>query len=133
VVAVLHEVELTDAVDVDRRHGLALALREVDALPALAHARRCGAEAAVELARAVHRADDRVERNGLLAEAPLADAPERSRHLLEGEDVVHVVGAAEPGGQAREGAPPARAAEVGLSVGAREAGVPGHRPRVLSR
>ena len=44
VMAVLDEVHVADPVDVDRRHRLAPALREVDALPALAHARRGGPE-----------------------------------------------------------------------------------------
>ena len=131
VVPVLHEVQLADPVDVDRRHRLALALGQVDALPALADPRRGGAEVAVELARAVDGPDDRVELDQLLAEPPLADAAERADDLLEREDVVHVVGPAQARGQAREGAPAARAAEVVLSVGARKPGVPGHGPRVL--
>ena len=100
-------------------------------LPALAHARRGGTEGAVELARAVDGPDDRVERDQLQAEPPLAGPAERAHHLLEGEDVVHVVGPAQPRGQARKRAPPARAAEVELRVGAREAGVPGHDSRLL--
>ena len=102
VVPVLDEVQLADPVDVDRRHGLAAALGQVDPLPALADAWRGRAEGAVELARAVHRAHDRVERDQLLSEAALADAPERLGDLLEGQDVVHVVGAPEARGQAGE-------------------------------
>jgi len=51
---------------------------------------------------------------------------QRAGHLLEREDVVHVVGAAQACGQARKSALAARAAEVELSVGARETRVPGH-------
>ena len=100
-------------------------------LPALAHPRGGGPEVAVELARAVDGPDDRVERDHLLAEAALADAAEGAGDLLEREDVVHVVDSTQPGGQSREGAPATGAAEVELSVGARQARVPGHHPRVL--
>jgi hypothetical protein len=78
-----------------RRQGLALPLGQVDPLPALADARRGGPERAVELTRAVDGPDDRVERDQLLAKALLAGAAERAHHLLEGEDVVHVVGPAQ--------------------------------------
>ena len=131
VVPVLHEVQLADPVDVDWRHRLALSLREVDALPALADARRGGAEPPVELPRPVHRPDDRVEWDHLQAEPPLADAAQGLDDLLEREDVVHVVGSPQPGGQTGERALAAGAAEVVLSVGARKPGVPGHRSRVL--
>ena len=127
VVAVLDEVQLADPVDVDGRHCLALALGEVDALPALADPRGGGAEVAVELARAVDGPDDRVERDHLQPEAALADPPEGAGDLLEREDVVHVVDSTQPGGQSREGAPATGAAEVELSVGARQPGVPGHQ------
>jgi hypothetical protein len=100
VVPVLHEVELADSVDVDRRHRLALALREVDALPALTHAWRGWAEVAVEFARAVDGPDDRVERDHLQAKGSLAHPAQRLHDLLEREDVVHVVGSAKAGGQA---------------------------------
>ena len=133
MVAVLDEVQVADPVDVDRRHRLALPLSQVDPLPALAHPRRGGPEGAVELARAVDGADDRVERDQLLAEPAFADAPERLHHLLEREDVVHVVRAAEARGQPRERAPAARPAEVELGVRAGEACVPGRHSTSVTR
>ena len=109
VVAVLHEVQLADPVDVDRRHGLAAALRGGDPLPARAHLAGGGAEAAVELAAAVHGAHDRVERDHLLAEAALAAAAERGHHLLEREDHVHVARLAAERAVRRASARPRRA------------------------
>ena len=68
VVAVADEVQVADPEDVDRRHRLAALARLGDPLPAPARARR-RAEVAVELAApAVDGADDRVERDHLLAD-----------------------------------------------------------------
>jgi hypothetical protein len=81
------------------------------------------AELAVELPRAVHRADDRVQRDDLRAEPALAGAPERVDHLLEREDDVDIAGLApQPAHDARHRPAPARAQEVVLDVGADEAG-----------
>src|SRR2546429_380779 len=54
-----------------------------DPLPARPRAVRRGTKAAVELARAPDRADDRVERDALKSEISLAHAPERLDHLVE--------------------------------------------------
>jgi hypothetical protein len=103
MVPVADEVQVADAVDGDRRERLAAALGGGDPLPAAAYARGGGAEAAVEVARAVDRAHDRVERDGLEAELRLADHPQRADHLVEREDQPDVVGlAAEPAPQVRE-------------------------------
>src|SRR6185312_14044876 len=62
VMAVLDEVEVADADDVDRGHVLPTAPRGRDALPAALGLPRRGPEAAVELAAAtVDRAHDRVQ------------------------------------------------------------------------
>ena len=63
VVAVADEVELADAEQVDRRERLAAARGGRDLLPAPAGASRGRAEAAIVVAAAVDRADDRVERH----------------------------------------------------------------------
>ena len=129
VVAVLDEVQLADAVHVDRRHRLAAPARRGDALPASAQLRRHGPELAVELADApVDAADDRVERDRLHAEVVLGAAPERRDDLLEREHRRDVVGlVAQAGGDAREGAAPALAGEGRLRVLLRESGA--HPPR----
>ena len=118
VVAVDDEVQVADAVDVDRRHVGAAAHRGRDPLPAPPDPVRGRPEAAVEVpARAVDGADDRVEIDRPQAEAALAAAPERLDHLVEGEDEVDVVGLApQPGGEAGELVAPTGAAEVGLGV-----------------
>ena len=124
VVAVLDEVQLADPVDVDRRHRLAAAHRLRDPLPAPAQAPRGGAEAAVELARAIDRADDRVELDRLQPEPPLAALAERLDDLVEGQDDVDVVGlAAQALGEIGEPVAAARAAEVGVRVLVGEPGV----------
>ena len=134
VVAVLDEVQLADPIDADRRHRLAAAHRLGDPLPAAAHPARGGAEAAVELARAVDGADDRVERDRLQPEPALAAPPERLDHLVEGQDQVDVVGlAAQPRGEAGELLAPPRAAEVALRVLGGKAGVHGSRVRRVER
>src|SRR5687767_7036671 len=113
MVAILDEVELADPVDVDRRHAFAAALGGGDALPARAHAARGGAKAPVELAAAVDRAHDRVERDRLLAEPALTAAAKGAHHLLEGQDHVHIARlAAQASGELRERAVAARAPEV---------------------
>ena len=130
VVAVDHEVELADAVDLDRRHVGPAAHRGRNPLPAPADAVRRGAEAAVEVAsRAVDSADDRVEVDRLQPEPPLAATAERLDHLVEGQDQVDIVGLApQPGGQAGELMPAAGTAEVRLCVLVGEARV--HESRV---
>jgi hypothetical protein len=129
VVAVLHEVQLADPVHVDRGHRLAAALRGRHPLPARAHLARGGPEAAIELATAIHRAHDGVERDDLLAQLPLAAAPEGRHHLLEREDHVHVARlAAQAVPQAGERTRAPGAGEVELRVGFRQAGVLGHPP-----
>ena len=130
VVAVDDEVQGADPVDVDRRHVGAAAHRGRDPLPAPADPVRGRAEAAVELAaRAVDRADDRVELDRLEPEPALAAAPERLDDLVEGKDQVDVVGlAAKPRREAGELVAAPCAAEVGLRVLGGKAGV--HRRRV---
>src|SRR5687767_7835841 len=99
MVAVADEVQRADAVNIDRRHRLAASHRLRDPLPALPAAALRGPEVAVELARAVDGADDRVELDRLQPEAALAAAPERGNDLVEGQDLVDVVGLpAQPAG-----------------------------------
>ena len=141
VVAVADEVQRADPVDVDRRHRLAAAHRLRDPLPALPRAALRGPKLAVELARAVDGADDRVEVDGLQAEPALAAPPERRDDLVEGQDVVDVVGlAAEPAREVGRHLAAASAREVTRGVGARESGIHRHsrlelptRRPVLSR
>jgi hypothetical protein len=90
MVAVADEVHVPDPVDVDRRHPLAAPDRLRDPLPPPLHAARGRAKAPIELAGAVDRADDRVERDRLEPEPPLALATERLDHLVEGQDQVYV-------------------------------------------
>jgi hypothetical protein len=123
VVAVAYEVQVPDPVQGDRRQRLAAALGGGDPLPAAAQARRGGAEAAIEVRRAVDRADDRVQRHDLQPDVLPAGDAERVHNLLEREyqrDIARLAAqaAADVGQQAR--AP--RAREVTLSVGAGEAG-----------
>ena len=103
--------------------------------PSACHAARGGAKAAVELAAAVDRAHDRVERDRLLAEAALAAAAEGVQYLLEGQDHVHVAWlAAQACGELRERSVAARAPEVELGVGLRHSGVARrHSPKITTR
>ena len=118
VVAVAHEVQVPDAVDVDRWHRLATALRLRDALPALAQPRRRRVEVAVEVARAVDGADDRVDVDDAASPSgALAGAAERLDDLLEREDHADVVGlAAQARRQQRQGPAAPGAGEVRLGV-----------------
>ena len=135
VVAVADEVHVADAVDGDRRQGLAAARGVGDPLPARADARGRRAELAVEAAvrPAVDRAQDRVELDRLQPDVALLDPPERVDDLLERQDDVDVARvAAQPAGELRHDLPAPRALEVVLGVRARKAGVPPHRiPKVL--
>lgn len=127
VVAVLDEVGVGDPVDADRGHRLAAAPGGRDPLEAAAGAAGGGAEATVELAAAVDRSDDRVERDRLQAEPALAAAAEGLDDLLEREDRDLRAGLAlEAVGEPRERPPPPGAGEVELRVGLGEAGVLGH-------
>ena len=120
VMAVAHEVQVADAVDVDRRHRLAAALRLRDALPALAQARRRRAEVAVELARAVDGPDDRVDVDHLQSQRALAGPAERLDDLLERQDHGDVVGLAAQAGREQRQRPPAPGTrEVRLGVRSR--------------
>jgi hypothetical protein len=97
VMTVAHEVHVADPVHRNRRERLAAALGGRDPLPAPAHPWRRGPEAAVEVARAIDRADDRVQRDRLEAELDLAGHAERLHDLVEGQDQRDVVGlAAQP-------------------------------------
>jgi hypothetical protein len=127
VVPVAHEVQVADPVDGDRRERLAAPLRRRDPLPPPAHARRRGAEAAVEVARPVDGADDRVERDRLQPQLDLADQAERVDDLVEREDQADVVGLpAQPPAQLREELRSAGAREVVLRVRGRETGAAVH-------
>ena len=123
VVAVAHEVQVADLEERDRRHRLAAALGGGDPLPARAQPRRGRPEAAVEVDRAVDRADDRVERDDLQPAVDLAGAPERVDDLLEREDQPDVVGLApQPPRDVGQQPGPPGAREVVLRVGTGEAG-----------
>ena len=127
MVAVADEVQVADPVDRDRGERLPAALGGGDPLPAAAHARRGRAEAAVEVARAIDGADDRVERDRLEPELDLADHAERLDDLVERQDQRDVVGlAAQPPAELGEQLRAPRAREVVLRVGAGEAGAAVH-------
>ena len=74
----------------DRRHRLAAALGGAMRSQRSPHPVGRGPELAVEVAGAVHRAHDRVQRDHLEAELVLVGPPERLDDLLEGEDQVDV-------------------------------------------
>jgi hypothetical protein len=127
MVAVADEVEIADAVDRDRGERLAAPLGGRDPLPAAAHARGRRTEAAVEVARPVDGADDRVERDRLQAELHLADHAERLDDLVERQDQRDVVGLApQPPAELRQQLGASRAREVVLRIGAGEAGAVVH-------
>jgi hypothetical protein len=123
VMAVLDEVQLPDAVDVNGRHRLALALRGVDALPAGSHPTRGRVEAAIELAPPVDGSDDRVELGGLLTQVALAAPAERLNHLVEGQNGREVAVAAHARCDLSQRALAPGAPEVELGVGLWEARV----------
>ena len=122
VVPVAHEVDVAHLQQVDRRHRLTSAHRGVDLLPACANPARGGAKAAIEIALAIDRADDRVERDDLQAEVRLARPAKGLDDLLEGEDQPDVVGLApQPPGDLAEQPGATCPREVGLRVGTGEA------------
>ncbi len=134
VMAVMHEMHVRDPVDLDRRHRLASPHRLGDPLPAALDPARGGTEAAVELAGPVNGSDDRVEVDRREAEAPLALPSQGSHDLVEGEDHVDVAGLPpEPASEVRTNRPAACAAEIGLGVLTREAGVHANQVRTLLR
>src|SRR5436309_7959154 len=94
MVAVADEVRLADPVGLDRGQWLAAAHRGRNPLPARAHARRRGAERAIEAGGAVDGADDRGDGDHPDADVALADAPERRDDLVEWQDQVEVAGPA---------------------------------------
>jgi hypothetical protein len=97
MVAVDDEMQVANAVDVDRRHRASAPAGRGDALPPSSGPRRRRAKPAVELgAPAIDSADDRVERDGLQPQMPLAGATERRHHLLERQHERHVVATPHP-------------------------------------
>ena len=91
MVAVAHEVQVADLEQRDRRHGLAAPLCGRDPLPARPQSLRGGAEAAIEVRRAVDGPHDVVELDDIEAAIDLARPPERVDDLLEREDHRDVV------------------------------------------
>src|SRR5918994_4188449 len=90
--SVLHEVQVADAVDVDRRHRRSTPARHGNALPPSANTTGCWPEPPIELVAApIDRPDDRVERDLSHTEIALTDAPQRRDHRLEREHDRYVV------------------------------------------
>ncbi len=128
VMAVNHKVHVADAVHLDRRDRLAAPLGEREPLPPFPHPPAGGPEPAVEVTAGVDGADDRVQPDGPQAEPPLAAHPQGGDDLVERQDEADVVRpAAQPLGKPGQHLAAAGALEVVLDVGAREAGVSGHR------
>ena len=128
VMAVLHEVQVTDAVHVDGRDRLTTALGERQPLPPLPDPAVGRPEPAVEVPAGIHGPDDRLQPDRLEAEAALALAAQRRDDVVQRQDHVDVVGCPpqslrEP--RQRLAAP--RAQEVILDIRAGEARVHRHR------
>ena len=122
--AVLHEMQVADAVHVDGRDRLATALSQGQPLPPLPDPPAGGPEPAVEVLARVEGAHDRVQPDGLQAEPPLAAHPQGGDDLVERQDEVDVIRpAAEPLGEPGQRLPTPGTQEVVLDVGAGEAGI----------
>ena len=78
VMAVLHEVQVTDPVHLDRRDRLTAPLGQRQPLPALPHPPARRPEPPVEVAGRVDRADDRVKPDRVQPEPALAALAERA-------------------------------------------------------
>ena len=127
VVAVAHEVEVAELVDVDRRERLPGAALQGHPLPPLAAPVRRGPEPAVEVAHLVDRADDRVHRDHLQAQGALAAPAQCLDHLGEGEGLVALVGVVpHPARELGEDLVPSHAQEVVLGVRTRRSRVSHH-------
>ena len=125
--AVLHEVQIADAVHVDGRDRFAAPLGQGEPLPPFSDPPGGGPEPAVEVTGGVDGADHRAQLDDLQAEPPFAAEPQGGDDLVERQHDVDVVRcAAQPLGEPGQHLPAAGALEVVLDVGAREAGVSGH-------
>jgi hypothetical protein len=134
VVAVLDEVELADAVDVDGREFDPLPAGGRHALPAPPYLVRHRTERPVEAARtAIDRPDDRVEPDLLHAEIALPAPAERRHDLLERQQRRHVVRlGTQTRGDARQGAPPALSVKSRLGSHQRRSVAQHHCPPLAS-
>jgi hypothetical protein len=84
--AVLNEVQLADAVDIDRGHRLAPPAGRSDSLPPALQPAGARAKEPVEItAAAVNRADDRLQRDHLQAEVVFGDPSQDGDHVIEGQ------------------------------------------------
>jgi hypothetical protein len=122
--AVVHEVQAADAVDLDRRDRLAPPLRQGQAFPPGPHLVGGGPEVTVEGLPRIDRAHDRVQRNRLQPQVPFTAPAERASDLVERHDAVAVAApeTQPPRHRGQELAPP-RPQEVVLGVGPGESGI----------
>ena len=86
VVAVLDEVQLSDAIDVDRRHRLAALARRGDRLPPALQSVRARSKYPIKLAAAaIDGADDRVKGDLPQSEIVFRNPSEDGDHVSEGQ------------------------------------------------
>jgi len=95
VMAVSHEVQAADAIDLDRRDCLAAPLGEGQPLPPVPHPGGGRPEAPVEVAPGADCADDGIQPNNLQAQLPLAAPAQRADDLIQWHEPVVVAAAAQ--------------------------------------
>ena len=127
MVAVPHEVHVADAVQRDRRDGVASALGRSQAKPAFPYPTGRRAELTVEVSWAVNGSDDALDRDELKPDVALTNRAESVHHLVEGQDEADIIGfTPEALRQAHHDLASAGPLEVVLGVGVRESGASGH-------
>ena len=105
MVPVLHEVDLADPIQLDRRHLGPLAMSSIDALPPVPRPDLTRKERAVEVPVPADTADDVIDLHLPQTAVVLGLRVDPAPHVLEGEQ--RVVGASEPArDRANEGLPP---------------------------
>jgi hypothetical protein len=122
--AVDDEMQVTDAVHLDRRNRLTSALGQRQPLPSLPDTARGGPEVPVEVAPGIYRAHHGIQPDRLQPQRPLPGAPQRRDHLVEGQDEVDVIGlTAQPAGQPGQDLAAPGTQERVLDIGPRESGL----------
>ena len=127
VVAVHDEVQVPDAVHVDRRKGHAAPLREIQPLPSLPHPVGGGPELAVEVAPGVDGPGHGVELDGLQAKVVFATPAQGGDYLVKQQNAADVAGlAAQPASEPGEHLPPPGPVEVVFDIYPQQTGVKVH-------
>jgi hypothetical protein len=124
VVAIGHEVQVPDPVDLDRRDRFAAPDGQGQALPPGPHPGGGRPEAAVEVAPRACGADDGFQADRLQPQLPLAAPAQRADHVIQLDEAVAVAApAAQVVRQRGQKLPPPGPEKVVLHIGSGEPGI----------